>query len=92
MKVKQGFIVCFNDSGPRHEECKRWLLDNLPLKSGKKLMSKMIETYHRTYAYEYCNGSSPMVPAIQLQIVQRCRELGWESEVEFDRYAEEYEW
>jgi len=33
-----------------------------------------------------------MVPAIQLQIVQWCRELGWEGEVEFDRYAEEYEW
>lgn len=68
------------------------LLNILPRGAGRHLLARIIDTYHRTYAYEYRNGTRPMPPLIQHQIEQWCRELGWEGPVDFDRYSEEYEW
>ena len=68
------------------------LLSQLPRSQGNDLMAWMKAECHRTYAYEYRNGTRPIPPSLQQRIADRCRQLGWEQPVEFDRYYEEYEW
>jgi hypothetical protein len=68
------------------------LLDELPKKAGRSLMATVIGQHNRTYAYEYRNGSRPIPPAMQDDIADTCRRLGYTAPVVFDRYAEDYEW
>lgn len=68
------------------------LLNRLPQADGQQLFNWLITDRCRTYAYEYRNDSRPIPPSLQQQITEYCRELGWEGEVIFDRYEEDYEW
>ena len=68
------------------------LLGRMPRNMGQELMREMKATCHRTYAYEYRNGSRPMPPRMQDSITATCRRLGYDGDVTFDRYEEDYEW
>jgi len=67
------------------------LLDQLPLRSGKRLMELLTRAYCRTHAYEMRSGTRPMLPAIQKQVEAWCREMKFEGPVTFDRYDMAYD-
>ena len=68
------------------------LLDQQPRSAGKALMRSMVSVSNRTYAYEYRNGSRPIPPALQQHIILFCRQQGWQGDVVFDAYDEQYAW
>ena len=68
------------------------LLCQLPRNKSNALMAWIKSECHRTYAYEYRNGTRPIPPSLQQLIIEKCRQLGWEEPVEFDGYIDEYEW
>ena len=52
----------------------------------------IIANHCRTYYYEYRNGQRPIPPTVQEEIRTLFREAGWNKEVNFDCYVEDYEW
>jgi hypothetical protein len=46
----------------------------------------------RTYYFEYRNGTRLIQPALQEAIRNLFRENGWNEEVQFDGYVEDYDW
>ncbi len=47
---------------------------------------------NRTYYFEYRNGSRLIPPALQEHIRHLFRTNGWEEEIAFDGYVENYDW
>ena len=52
----------------------------------------LIGKHCRTYYYEYRNGTRLISPDVQEEVRGLFREAGWNEEVHFDSYIEDYEW
>ena len=65
---------------------------NMPRRVEPYVRSNLIASHCKTYYYEYRNGERLISPAIQEEIRELFREAGWNQEVHFDSYVEDYEW
>ena len=65
---------------------------NMPRRVEPYVRSNLISSHCKTYYYEYRNGERLIPPAIQEEIRDLFREAGWNEEVHFDSYVEDYEW
>ena len=65
---------------------------NMPRRVEPYVRSNLISSHCKTYYYEYRNGERLISPAIQEEIRELFREAGWNQEVHFDSYVEDYEW
>ena len=66
--------------------------DDMPKKVESHVRQRLIAKHCRTYYYEYRNGERLIPPAVQEEIRQYFREAGWNEEIKFDGYVEDYEW
>ena len=78
VQFAQGMMHIFNADMPRRVE--------------PYVRSNLISSHCKTYYYEYRNGERLISPAIQEEIRDLFREAGWNQEVHFDGYVEDYEW
>ena len=78
VQFAQGMMHIFNADMPRRVE--------------PYVRSHFIASHCKTYYYEYRNGERLISPAIQEEIRELFREAGWNQEVHFDSYVEDYEW
>lgn len=78
VQFAQGMMHIFNADMPRRVE--------------PYVRSNLISSHCKTYYYEYRNGERLIPPAIQEEIRDLFREAGWNEEVHFDSYVEDYEW
>ena len=78
VQFAQGMMHIFNADMPRRVE--------------PYVRSHFIASHCKTYYYEYRNGERLISPAIQEEIRDLFREAGWNQEVHFDGYVEDYEW
>ena len=78
VQFAQGMMHIFNADMPRRVE--------------PYVRSHFIASHCKTYYYEYRNGERLISPAIQEEIRDLFREAGWNQEVHFDSYVEDYEW
>ena len=78
VQFAQGMMHIFNADMPRRVE--------------SYVRSHFIASHCKTYYYEYRNGERLISPAIQEEIRDLFREAGWNQEVHFDSYVEDYEW
>ena len=78
VQFAQGMMHIFNTDMPRRVE--------------PYVRSNLIASHCKTYYYEYRNGERLISPAIQEEIRDLFREAGWNQEVHFDSYVEDYEW
>ena len=78
VQFAQGMMHIFNADMPRRVE--------------PYVRRHFIASHCKTYYYEYRNGERLISPAIQEEIRELFREAGWNQEVHFDSYVEDYEW
>ena len=78
VKFAKGMLHIFNSDMPRRVE---------PF-----VRNNIINRHCRTYYYEYRKGERLMSPAIQDEIRDLFLQAGWNEEVHFDSYIEDYEW
>ena len=78
VKFAKGMMHIFNVDMPRRVE--------------QFVRQRLIEKHCRTYYYEYRNGTRLISPAVQEEVRSLFREVGWNEEVHFDEYLEDYEW
>ena len=78
VQFAQGMMHIFNADMPRRVE--------------PYVRSHFIASHCKTYYYEYRNGERLISPAIQEEIRDLFREAGWNQEIHFDSYVEDYEW
>jgi hypothetical protein len=71
---------------------KRLFNDDMPKKVVDFVRQAIIRKHCQTYYYEYRKGERLIPPALQEYIRKAFREIGWDKDVEFDSYIEEYEW
>lgn len=64
----------------------------MPARVKPFVQNRLIANHCRTYYYEYRNGSRLIPPAMQEEVRRLFREVGWDKEIEFDSYVEDYEW
>ena len=66
--------------------------DDMPRRVEKYVRQHLIARYNRTYFFEYRRGKFLIPPAMQEEIRGLFREAGWNGEVAFDGYVEDYYW
>ena len=66
--------------------------DDMPKKVKSYVRQRLISKHCRTYYYEFRKGERLIPPAVQAEIRQYFREAGWNEEIKFDGYVEDYEW
>ena len=65
---------------------------DMPRRVEQFVRQRLIGKHCRTYYYEYRNGTRLISPAVQEEVRNLFREAGWNEEVHFDSYVEDYEW
>lgn len=65
---------------------------DMPARVKPFVRQRLIGSHCKTYYYEYRNGSRLISPAVQEEVRSFFREAGWNEEVHFDGYLEDYEW
>ncbi len=65
---------------------------DMPRRVEPFVRNRLIANHCRTYYFEYRNGKRLIPPAIQDEIRNLFREAGWNEEVSFDSYIEDYDW
>ena len=70
----------------------RIFTDDMPQRVEKYVRQKLVARYNRTYFFEYRNGKFLIPPAMQEEIRGLFREAGWNGEVAFDGFVEDYDW
>ena len=66
--------------------------DDMPRRVTETVRMGIIGSCCKTYYYEYRKGQRLIPPAIQEEIRSLFLKAGWEKEIEFDGYVEDYEW
>lgn len=66
--------------------------DDMPQRVEKYVRGTLINRQNRSYYFEYRNGKRLISPALQEEIRELFREAGWNEEVKFDGYVEDYAW
>ena len=70
----------------------RIFTDDMPKRVEKYVRQQLIANHHRTYFYEYRNGSRLIPPVMQQEVISLFRQAGWHGEVSFDSYVDDYDW
>ena len=70
----------------------RIFTDDMPRRVEKYVRQQLIARYNRTYFFEYRNGKFLIPPAMQEEIRGLFRQAGWNGEVTFDGFVEDYDW
>ena len=78
VKYAKGMMHIFNNDMPRKVE--------------PYVRNNLIASHCKTYYYEFRNGTRLIHPAIQEEIRALFRQAGWNHEVHFDSYVEDYDW
>ena len=78
VQFAKGMLHIFNDDMPRRIE---------PF-----VRSGIISRHCRTYYFEYRNGKRLIHPSVQEEIRSLFRQAGWNEEIHFDSYIEDYDW
>ena len=78
VKYAKGMMHIFNDDMPKRVE--------------PYVRQSLISKHCHTYYYEYRNGTRLIPPAVQEEIRQYFHEAGWNGDVIFDGFIEDYEW
>ena len=66
--------------------------DDMPRRVEKYVRGELMDRYCRSYFFEFRNGSRLIPPAMQEEIRGLFQEAGWNGEVKFDGYVEDYNW
>ncbi|UKK53909.1 DUF6078 family protein [Prevotella sp. E2-28] len=78
VKYAKGMTHLFNEDMPKRVE--------------PYVRQHLINSHCRTYYYEFRNGERLIPPTVQEEIRQYFREAGWNGDVIFDGFVEDYEW
>ena len=65
---------------------------DMPARVKPFVRQRLIGSHCKTHYYEYRNGSRLMSPAVQEEVRSFFREAGWDKEIHFDSYVEDYDW
>ena len=65
---------------------------DMPAKVEPFVRERLIGRHCKTYYYEYRKGARLISPALREEIRSLFREVGWNKEIHFDGYVEDYEW
>ncbi len=65
---------------------------DMPCRVEPYVRNHLIASHCRTYYFEYRNGKRLIPPTIQEEVRNLFREAGWNEEVSFDSYIEDYDW
>ena len=78
VRMAQGMTHIFNSEMPKRLE--------------PTIRATLIDSWRRTYYFEYRSGKRLLSPAMQEMVRRLFRKQGWTEEVHFDNYVEEYDW
>ena len=65
---------------------------DMPRKIEPFVRQRLIGKYCRTYYFEFRRGARLIPPTMQEEVRNLFREAGWNDEVHFDGYVEDYDW
>ena len=65
---------------------------DMPRRIVEAVRGGIIARHCKTYYYEFCKGQRLIPPAIQEEIRGMFRQAGWDKEIDFDGYIEDYDW
>lgn len=58
----------------------------------RAVKNTLIQTYSRKRYYEYHNGTRPLTPDVEARVREVVRSQGWQQDLHFASYVEEYLW
>ena len=68
------------------------IYDKMPGKMERKIKHHLIDVYTRKLYYDYHTGRRPMPPEVERYVRQTARAAGWEEELLFDHYTDDFAW
>ena len=68
------------------------ILDAIPYPIARSVKQRLINLFSRKRFYEYRNGTRPIPPYEQQQIARIFNEEGWNGEIRYDGWQEDYQW
>ena len=66
--------------------------NDMPRKIEPFVRTNLIASHCKTYYYEFRNGTRLIHPTVQKEIRALFSKAGWNQEVHFDSYVEDYDW
>lgn len=66
--------------------------DDMPSRFERYIKARLIHLFTRKRYYEYRNGTRLISPDVQQQIAAVCRENGWEGDLHYDAWEEDFLW
>jgi hypothetical protein len=77
----------------REQEAPYWFNnDEVARKLEPFVRTNLIASHCKTYYYEFRNGTRLIHPTVQKEIRALFSKAGWNQEVHFDSYVEDYDW
>ena len=68
------------------------IFDTVPYPIARSVKKRLINLFSRKKFYEYRNGVRPIGPKAQQQITRIFKEEGWEGEICYEGWEEDYLW
>ena len=68
------------------------IFDAIPYPIARSVKKRLINLFSRKRFYEYRNGVRPIPPHEQQQIARIFKEEGWEGEILYEGWSEDYNW
>jgi hypothetical protein len=68
------------------------IFDDIPFPIARSTKKRLINLFSRKRFYEYRNGVRPIPPYEQQQIARVFKEEGWQGEIRYDGWKEDYLW
>ena len=68
------------------------IFDIVPYPIARHVKKRLINLFSRKRFYEYRNGDRPIPPQAQQQITRIFNEEGWDGEIKYDGWEEDYLW
>jgi hypothetical protein len=68
------------------------IFDDIPFPIARSTKKRLINLFSRKRFYEYRNGVRPIPPYEQQQIARVFQEEGWQGEIRYDGWKEDYLW
>ena len=68
------------------------IFDAIPYPIARSVKKRLINLFSRKRFYEYRNGVRPIPPHEQQQIARIFKEEGWEGEILYEGWEEDYNW
>lgn len=68
------------------------IFDAIPYPIARSVKKRLINLFSRKRFYEYRNGVRPIPPYDQNQIARTFKEEGWDGEINYDDWNEDFNW